>query len=148
MSITKTLSIAAAAALGMAATAAPAMAQWAPNTTPTISGTLTLSQSITIDCDVSVDLSINGSGVPSITGRAFAPGSFLCGGIVQPSGTWDIAYNPGLTSVTVTIGATSVLGSCFDTVIAGFASATNTVSFSSTVVAGTPSNCTVDGSLS
>ena len=148
MSLTKTLSIAAAAALGMAATAAPAMAQFPPNTTPTISGSLTLSQSITISCDVSVDLSVNGAGVVTVTGRSFSPGSFLCGGVVAPSGTWTVAYGPGTDEVTVSVGASSILGSCFDTVVADFDNATNTLDFDNVTVSGTPSDCTVDGSLS
>jgi len=146
MSITKTLSIAAAAALGMAATAAPAMAAFPPNTSLTLTGTLTLSQSVTIDCDVSVDISVDASGVPTITGRSFAPGSFLCGGVVQPAGTWDITLGPGPSAVTLTIGATSILGSCSDTVVAALSG--TSITFNNVVVAGAPSNCTVDGTLS
>ena len=146
MSLTKTLSIAAAAALGMAATAAPAMAAFPPSTTLTLSGPLTLSQSITITCDVSVDISVSAGGVPTITGRSFSPGSFLCGGVVAPSGTWDITLGPGATAVTLTIGASSILGSCYDTVVAGLAG--TSITFNNVTVAGTPSNCTVDGTLS
>jgi len=146
--INKTKATLMAAVFGVAMTAAPAMASFPPNTTPTISGTLTLSQSVTIDCDVSVDLDVDGAGDVTVTGRSFSPGSFLCGGVVAPSGTWTVDYGPGANEVTVSVGASSILGSCFDTVVADFNHTTNTITFNNVTVAGTPSNCTVDGSLS
>ena len=126
----------------------PALAAWPPNTNQTISGTLSLEQSIQIDCVVTVNLSIDGSGDPTITGRSFAPGSFLCGGVVSPSGTWTAAWGPGANEVTLSIGASSVLGSCFDTVVADFNHTTNTLTFNNVTVSRTPSDCYVDGSLS
>ena len=137
-----------AAVFGMAVTAAPALAAWPPNTNQTISGTLSLEQSIQIDCVVTVNLSIDGSGDPTITGRSFAPGSFLCGGVVSPSGTWTAAWGPGANEVTLSTGASSVLGSCFDTVVADFNHTTNTLTFNNVTVSRTPSDCYVDGSLS
>ncbi|MBO6764311.1 hypothetical protein [Maricaulis sp.] len=137
-----------AALFGVAVTTAPALATWPPGTTPTISGTLTLSQSTTIDCDVTVDLSISGSGVPTITSRSFSPGDWPCGVLVNPTGTWTITPGPGTNKVTLSIGATSILGSCSGTVQADFNTATNTITFNNVSVPGTPNACTVNGSLS
>ena len=137
-----------ALALAAMTVASPAMAQsFKPvNSTTKLSGVLNLQQSININCNVHVDVSINGSGVATVTSRSFSPGSPLCGGVVQPFGTWTLTPN-STTQVTATVGASSVLGSCVGSVIGAWNNANSTLTFNNATVPGTPGPCTVNGTL-
>lgn len=145
----KTLSRISAAALAMAFTAAPAMAQKfdpRPSTT-TFSGTLTLSQSITLDCVATVGLTIDAAGQGTVTSRSFAPGAPQCGSVIVPFGTWDIDPGPTVNQVTVTAGSSSILGQCSGTVVVPYDNATGEIVFAGTSFPGTPVPCTVTGRL-
>lgn len=134
--------------VAMVAASAPAVAAWPPNTNQTVSGALDLSQASVVPCDVTIDLSIDSSDDPTITGVSFLPGSFFCGSIVVPTGSWEADWGPGANDITLSIGWRSMIGSCAGVVVADFNHTTNTITFNNVVVPGTPNDCTVDGSLS
>ena len=137
-----------ALALAMTALASPAMAfkfAPAPNTF-TLSGALTLSQSITIDCVVTINVSVDAAGVATVTGRTFSPGSPLCGSVVQPFGTWTVSPD-SLTQITATVGATSILGQCVGAIVGAWNNTTQTLTFTNASVPGAPNPCTVNGTL-
>lgn len=144
------MAFAGAFALALTALASPAMATTfkfapAPNTF-TLSGILTLNQSITINCTVTVDVSVNSAGVATVTNRTFSPGNALCGGTVQPFGTWTLTPD-SLTQVTATVGSTSILGTCVGDIIGTWSNANSTLTFNNATVPGTPGDCTVNGTL-
>ena len=141
---------AATALAAMALIAAPGMAQeFRPlNSTTTLSGTLDLRQSQDVNCAVSVGVSIDGNGEATVTSRSFSPGTFLCGSVVNPAGTWTIDAGPGTNTVTLNVGASSILGSCSGTVQADWNNSTGTLTFNNVSIPGSPDPCTIDGSLS
>lgn len=146
----KTAALISTAALTLAAISSPALAQsFSPvNSTTTLSGNLELEQTQIIDCDVSVDVSIDGAGAATVTNRSFTPGSFFCGLLVQPTGTWTVTAGPGASSVTLSIGASTVTGgSCFGTVTVPYNSTTGELYFNNVSVPGTPNACRILGSL-
>ncbi|MBO6764312.1 hypothetical protein [Maricaulis sp.] len=146
--ITKTSLV--AAVFGVAMIGAPAMAEeFRPlNTNVDLDGTLTLSQSTTLDCDVDVSLSIDGNGDATVNSRSFSAGDWQCGIFVAPSGTWTVDPGPGTSKVTMTVGASSILGSCSGTIQADFNNSTGVVTFNNVSIPGTPNACTINGSLS
>lgn len=149
------ITVAGALALAVTAFASSAMAsgpfKWhpAPNTFH-LTGILQLEQSITILCDVKIDISVDANGHATVTGRAFsntsAGTSPLCGGVVQPFGTWTI--NADSTSqVTAAVGSSSILGNCFGSIVGNWSNANRTLQFINATVPGTPGDCTVNGIL-
>jgi len=148
ISLTRTMRAFFAAALCAAGLASPAMASWPASTNPVISGTLTFKQTIEVECGVIVWLTVDAAGEPSVFKREFVAGYVLCGNILQPSGEWDIDYGPGANEVTITVGGSTILGSCQGTIVVPFNHTTNTITFNNTAVNGVPGNCTVDGVMS
>ena len=150
------MAVAGVLALAVTAIATPAAAtNWrfdpAPNTFK-LSGILTLTQSITIRCNVHIEVSVNASGVATVTSRTFSddtPGvtSSLCGTVVQPFGTWTLAPNGSDTEVIATVGSSSILGSCVGSITGAWSNANQTVTYTGASVPGTPSPCTVTGTL-
>ena len=144
-----------ALALAMMTVASPALASGpfkfhpAPNTFH-LTGVLELQQSITIECDVKIDVSVDANGHASVTGRTFSntsPGtSPLCGGVVLPFGVWTLNAD-STTQVTAEVGSSSILGQCFGDIVGTWSNATSTLTFNSATVPGTPGDCTVDGTL-
>lgn len=143
-----------ALAFAMMTAASPAMASH-PFSKPVpgtfkLSGVLNLVQTININCDVHIDVSVNASGIATVTGRSFSstsPGtSPLCGTVVQPFGTWTIKP-VSATQITATVGATSFAGSCSGSISGAWSNANDTLTFINGVVPGTPSSCTVNGVL-
>ena len=144
-----------ALALAMMTVASPAAASGpfqfhpAPNNFH-LTGVLELEQSITILCDVKIDVSVNASGHATVTGRTFSntsPGtSALCGGVVQPFGVWTLNAD-STTQVTAEVGSSSILGQCFGDIIGTWDNAASTLTFNNASVPGTPAPCTVDGVL-
>lgn len=137
-----------ALALAMAPLASPAVAQSfspAPSTT-TLSGLLNLQQTVNLDCQVSVSVSINSSGQATVTSRSFSPGNPACGTVITPFGTWTLSPDSP-TQVTATVGATSFAGSCVGPITGVWNNATSSVTFTNATVPGTPGPCTVNGTL-
>ena len=137
-----------ALALAMMPLASPAAAQTfspAPNTF-TLSGLLNLQQTVNLDCQVDVDISVNSSGAPTVTGRSFSPGNPACGLVITAFGSWSVnPDNP--TQVTATVGATSFAGSCSGSITGTWSNATQSVTFTNASVPGTPVPCIVNGTL-
>ena len=150
------MAVAGVLALAVTAIATPAAAtNWrfdpAPNTFH-LTGILQLEQSITIFCNVKIDVSVDAKGVATVTSRTFSNGtpgvtSPLCGGVVQPFGTWTLAPNGSDTEVTATVGSSSILGSCVGSILGAWSNANQTVTFTGASVPGTPGPCTVNGTL-
>lgn len=139
-------------ALAMTALASPAMAQTfspAPNTFM-LTGVLNLQQSININCDVKINVSVDAAGVATVTSQSFSATSAgtspLCGTAVTPFGTWTLTPNSP-TQVTSTVGATSVLGTCVGAVLGTWDNATSTLTFINAIVPGAPGPCIVNGTL-
>lgn len=151
----KSVSLISAAMLAAASMASPAAAQQlspAPGTV-TLTGILELQQSTTIQCTVTVVVSIDAAGVGTVTSATFAPPvSPLCGTIVTPANLpWTVtAINMNQVQISG-IGARSILGNCSGTVVADVTQSgtTGTLNFSNEVIPGTPNDCTiVEGTLS
>lgn len=141
--------IAAIAALGAAALAAPAQAQTftpAPTTT-TFSGPVVLS-SPSLPCTLSVTVSVNASGAATVPSRAFS-GAPVCT-LVVPSGVWTLAAGPGVNQVTLGLEYQTIAHRCRGTVTLPFTAgsgaqiAFNTVTLPS-IPAGGP--CTLKGQI-
>jgi len=149
----KSASILSAAVLAVAGLAGPAAAQ---SISPagasfTLSGNLTLQQSTTVKCNVSLSGVVASDGKSArITSGSFSPGpDWQCGFLVNPSGfDWVITPNGG-SSITITgIGASSILGSCNGTITTNWTNGTpSSVSFAGSVIPGSPNNCTITGIL-
>ena len=147
----KTASIASAAVLAVAGFAAPAMAQSISpaGTSFVLSGALTLEQSTTINCNVSLNGTVAADGSSAtITGGSFSPGDWQCGLLVSPSGfPWTITPNGG-GSITITnIGASSILGSCNGVITTNWNNGTSSVSFPGSTIPGSPNSCKITGTL-
>jgi hypothetical protein len=147
----KAASIASAAVLAVAGFAAPAAAQ---SISPAgasfvLSGSLTLQQSTTINCDVSLNGTVAPDGSSAtITGGSFSAGDWQCGFLVSPSGfPWTITPNGG-GSITITnIGASSILGSCNGVITTNWDNGTSSVSFPDSTIPGSPNSCKITGTL-
>ena len=150
------MAIAGALALAVTAFASSAMAsgpfKWhpAPNTFK-LTGVLELEQSIIIRCNVEIHVSVDANGHATVTSRTFSDGtpgvtSPLCGGIIQPFGTWLLEAD-SITQAAIWLGIASVLGQCFGELVGTWDNATNTLDFDNATVTGTPSDCRVDGTL-
>jgi hypothetical protein len=152
----KSASVLAAAALsaaGFAGFAGSASAQTIspPGASFTLTGNLTLSQSTTVTCAVTLNGVVNSSGTgATITGGSFAPGSWQCGWLVVPTG-FPWAVTPGInpSRITVTgIAASSIAGSCSGTITAPWNNGPpSSVTFSSNSIPGSPNACTISGTL-
>lgn len=147
----KRTSLISAAILLVGTTAAPALAQDfsfepAPGSS-TLAGLLELEQSQEINCQTNVEVSINSSGDATVTSRTFSPGTpFLCGGIVNPAGTWTVVPI-ALDMVRLTVGASSILGSCSGTVDVDWDNSAGELDFDNVIIPGTPDDCRIDGIL-
>ncbi|WP_433948402.1 protein activator of alkane oxidation PraB [Brevundimonas diminuta] len=147
----KAASIASAAVLAIAGFAAPAMAQSISpaGTSFVLSGALTLEQSTTINCNVSLNGTVAADGSSAtITGGSFSPGDWQCGLLVSPSGfPWTITPNGG-GSITITnIGASSILGSCNGVITTNWNNGTSSVYFPTSTIPGSPNPCKITGTL-
>lgn len=148
----KTLSVA-AAAFATVALASPSFAQSFSPSTGNLSGSgsVTLSQTTTIPCNVSVTASAGATHRPIPT-RSITPGNFLCVA-VTPFGSWAADVVPGsTTTISLTIGANTIANDpCFGTVIVAWNNATSTATFNNNVlppVDPAGRNCTlVSGSI-
>ena len=137
-------------ALAVTAIATPAAAaNWkfapAPSTFK-LSGTLNLEQTVNLDCQVDVHVSVNTAGEATVTNRSFSPGSPACGLLINAFGTWELTPNSA-TQVTATVGATSIAGQCSGSILATWNNSTQTLSFNNATVPGNPGGCTVNGTL-
>ena len=121
----------------------------APNTF-TLSGVVQISQSITILCDVRIDISVDANGHATVTGRTLSntsPGtSPLCGGVIQPFGTWLLEAD-SITQAAIWLGIASVLGQCFGELVGAWNNANSTLTLNNAPVPGTPGPCFVTGTL-
>lgn len=149
----KSASILSAAVLAVAGLSSPAMAQ---SISPagasfTLSGNLTLQQSTTVRCDVSLSGSVAADGKSAtITGGSFSAGpDWQCGILVSPSGfPWTITPNGGSSISIAGIGASSILGSCNGTIGATWNNGSpSSVTISGATIPGSPSTCTINGTL-
>lgn len=156
----KSASVLAAAVLAAAGFAGVGSAQAQTispaNTGFTLSGTLQLSQSTTVNCAVSLNGTTNVGGTgASITSGSFAPGDWQCGWLVSPSSfPWAVTLTGG-TGISISgIGANSILGNCSGVVATTWTNPTTTptvqpssVSFSNHSIPGSPSTCYITGTL-
>ncbi|KSB88888.1 protein activator of alkane oxidation PraB [Caulobacter vibrioides] len=156
----KSASVLAAAVLAAAGFAGVGSAQAASispaNTGFTLSGTLTLSQSTTVNCVVSLTGTTNAAGTAAtITSGSFSPGDWQCGWLVSPSSfPWTVSLTGG-TGISISgIGANSILGNCSGVVgttwtnpVAGPPAQPSSVSFSNHSIPGSPSTCYITGTL-
>ena len=131
--------------------ATPALADFSPApSSGTISGTLQLSQTVTINCDFTADYSVSSDGkTMTITNQVFSPGAPECA-LLGPAGAW-IAVDNG-SGVDITVNTTSLFGQCAGT-ISGVAwnNSFGGPSFVGATVPGTAfgvsAPCTIDGTL-
>ena len=132
----KTLSIA-AAALASVALASPSFAQSFSHSSGSVSGSgsVVLSQTTVVTCNVSITASPLSATSAPIPTRSITPGSALCFA-VGPYGSWSAAVVPGsTTSISLTIGANTVANDpCYGTVVAAWNNATSTATFSNNVL--------------
>lgn len=145
--------LAAAAALSVAGLAgsASAMPISPAGTNVTLTGNLTLSQTTTVTCAVTLNGVVNAAGTGvTITGGSFAPGSWQCGWLVVPTGfPWTVTPGTGPTRITVVgIAASSIAGSCSGTITAPWNNGPpSSVTFSNASIPGSPNACTISGTL-
>lgn len=147
--MTKMTALVSTAALALTAFASPALAQSfsPPNSTTTLSGSLNLQQTQNINCQTTINVSINSGGSATVTSRAFSPGDPLfCGFIVQPNGAWSVSPS-GATTISASVGAQSIAGTCFGTVTGTYNNTTGELSFSNATIPGDPQECVINGSL-
>ena len=86
-------------------------------------------------------------GSATVTSRAFSPGDPLfCGFIVQPNGAWSVSPS-GATTISASVGAQSIAGTCFGTVTGTYNNTTGELSFSNATIPGDPQECVINGSL-
>lgn len=134
------------AALACAALASPSNAQTFSPSSGTVSGTgtVTLRQSLTINCALSTPTIALTPTTAAITGQSISPGSALCGAVGTTFGAWSLAVVPGSTTqVDLTFGF-SAGSSCYGTTTAQWNNVTRRITFTNAVLAGSPS-CTVTG---
>ena len=135
--------------------ATPALAQQfspAPDN-GTISGTLILSQTVTLTCSFTADYSVNAAGtLMTITNQSFS-GGFGCSAL-SPLGAWTAVPNQGLPNPTVdiTVSAGSLFGSCNGTAVnVAWNNSVGGPNFINTSipgqVGGTPTPCIINGQL-
>ena len=147
----KSASILSAAVLAVAGLSSPAMAQ---SISPagasfTLSGSLNLQQSTTVDCDVSLSGSVAADGKSAtITSGSFSAGDWQCGFLVSPSGfPWTITPNGGSSVTIAGIGASSILGSCNGTIGATWNNGAPSSVTISASIPGSPNTCNINGTL-
>jgi hypothetical protein len=146
----KRMKVAAAATAALAISMTPtAMAQsntFSPAGSFTATGIVQLSQTIVIDCTVTVSGTINSDGSATVTNVSFSPpSSLLCGTLVSPTGDWTLQAGPGTSSVTMNVGASTFTGgNCSGSIVASYSA--GVISLSGTVP-GSPSPCSVNGSV-
>ncbi|PLR27589.1 protein activator of alkane oxidation PraB [Caulobacter zeae] len=146
----KSASVLAAAILATAGFAAAGSAS-AATITPagtgfTLSGDLTMSQSTTVECAVTLTGTTASDGSSaSITGGSFAAGDWQCGWLVTPSSfPWSVTLNGG-SSITISgIGANSILGNCAGSITTNWSGG---VTFSGATIPGSPGTCSITGTL-
>lgn len=143
----KTLSFA-AAVFATVAIASPSFAQSFSPSSGSVSGsgTVRLSQTTTVNCNVAITANLGATTAPIPT-RSITAGDFLCI-FVAPFGSWNAAVVPGsTTSISLTIGANTVAGQpCFGTTTVAWDNATSTATFNNNVLPPvTPGNpsCTI-----
>jgi hypothetical protein len=149
----KTLSFA-AAAFATLALASPSFAQSFSPSSGSVSGSgnVRLSQTTTVNCNVSITASPLSATTAPIPTRSISAGDFLCI-FVAPFGSWSAAVVPGsTTSISLTIGANTVAGQpCYGTTTVAWNNATNTATFNNNVLppvtAGNPSCTIISGSI-
>ncbi len=150
--MSKSVSLAAAASLAIAALAGPvSAATFTPNsptgTTPVaFGGTLTIGPP-SISCSVSLTGVVNPGGSSiTITGGSFTPGSWLCGVGAYPAGfPWTLTPT---TTTAVTFTPISVAGAinCSGATTVQWVNP-GTIVFSAVVVPGSPNPCQISGTL-
>jgi len=141
----------ATAMLGLALTAFPAAAEeFRPlNTSVTLTGSLAITTDITNACDVTINLSIDGSGNATMTGGSFAPGFAFCTWPASgPTSTWTLTPGPGTSSVDMDIAFDMWGWSCAGTVDADYDNTAGTLTFDNVGVPGDLGiTCRIDGTL-
>ncbi len=124
-------------ALATVALASPSFAQSFSPSSGSVSGagSVTLSQTTTGTCNVSITASPLSATSAPIPTRSISPNSALCFA-VAPSGSWSAAVAPGsTTSIALTIGANTVANDpCYGTVVVAWNTATSTATFSNNVL--------------
>jgi len=149
---------AAAALLALAgqANAAPVLGTFSPTSLSniTLSGTLNLQQTTTVDCVTSLTANITSSTSGNVSGGGFSAGTWVCGIFVAPSGfPWGLQpYHDAVTGkdyIKVTgIAATSIAGSCSGDVLGEWDDAAQTITFNGATIPGSPNACIITGALS
>lgn len=116
-------------------------------------GSLRVTESTTLDCDVTLNgvVNITGSYI-TITSGSFAPGNWQCGWLMQPVAfPWTITPTGPSTVDISGVALITVLGACSGTVYAHWRNAGSwpggTLEFWSTSIPGVPVNCTLLGDL-
>lgn len=137
------------AAIACLAAASPSRAQSFSPPWGTLggSGTVTLTQSLTVTCDITAPFfNVMTPTYLSIPAHSLNPGDFLCGIWVTTDGIWTAAVVPGsTTTIQLTLGFAQI-SPCYGTIIAQWDNATNTATFTNAYLFGSTS-CTVDGSI-
>ena len=110
--------ISAVSAAAVMAFAGAANAHVSPaGTTIELAGVLTLSQSQTLTCDVSITLQVNAAGTGGTATASLSAGDTGCGWPVQTTGTWSWSdIGPGTIRITG-VGANTLFGSCHSGVL-------------------------------
>ncbi len=148
----KSASVLAAAVLaaGLVAAGSASAATITPvDTDFTLAGSLTMSQSTTVSCDVLLEGNTDASGAfATITDGSFSPGSWQCGWLVAPSSfPWTVSLNTA-PSITITgIGANSILGTCAGAITKDWNNGSSSVTFTGDTILGSPGPCTIEGTL-
>ncbi len=151
-SIIKKFAIVSSMAVGLAAVG---QANASTITLPrSITGTVTVEQSLRITCDFTGTLRSTSSGGLEIANPTFRAGNALCGTVVRAnSGPWGVTISGPLSGthanvpVTITgVGASTILGgSCSGTVtgVLNDNGSGHALTLNSATLPGSPTNCTV-----
>lgn len=138
-----------AAALATIALASPSFAQtFSPSTgSVTGAGSVTLSQTTTVTCNVSITANPLSATTAPIPTRSITAGDFLCIA-VAPTGAWKADIVPGSTTlIDLTIGANTVANDpCYGKVTVAWNNATRTATFNNNVLPAINAggkNCTI-----
>lgn len=143
------LSAAVLAVAGLAGPASVSAATISPAGAFTLTGTLTLRQSTTINCNVTLNgVVAAGGGSATITSGSFASGDWQCGVLAYPTGfPWAVVLNGGTSITIMGVGATTILGGCSGNITTNWINLPPPRVFMNSTIPGSPGPCAITGTL-
>ncbi len=148
--------ISALSAIVLATTGAASAQTITPNsptgtTSVTLSGILTISQTTTVSCNVTLNVVVAaGGGSAMVTGGSFFGGSWQCGWLVSPTSfPWAFTPSPASRVWITPFNLDNIAGSCFGTIHTWWTNGSpGRLELDSWTIPGSPTYCTIDGTLS